>query len=107
MDNNKLIIKRKVLLFCYYINLFMIILFFIIIIAAFLRMQSFLDYIFFNETFINIRMILTVPIFVLWVNNIIIWSRHDKHVGRFFLLFFLIGVYSPFYFRKILRNKWQ
>ena len=107
MDNNKFAIKRKVLLFCYYINLFMIILFFIIIIAAFLRMQSFLDYIFFNETFINIRMLLTVPIFVLWVNNIIIWSRHDKHVGRFFLLFFLIGVYSPFYFSKILRNKWQ
>ncbi len=107
MENNKSTIRRIVLLFCYYINLLMIILFFIIIIAALLRMQSFLDYIFFDETFINIRMILTVPIFVLWINNIIIWSKHDKHIGRFFLLFFLIGVYSPFYFRKILRNKWQ
>lgn len=107
MDNNKLTIKRKVLLFCFYINLLMIILFFIIIIAALLRMQSFLDYVFFDETFINIRMILTIPIFVLWVNNLIIWSKHDKHIGRFFLLFFLIGIYSPFYFRKILKNKWQ
>ena len=106
MKSNKPLIKKRLLLFCYYINLLMILLFFLIIIAALLKMPSFLDYVFFNKTFLSIRFVLAIPIFVLWVNNMIIWSKFDKHMGRFFLLFLLIGIYSPFYFRKVLRNNW-
>jgi len=107
MKNNKSKVKKGLLLFCYYVNLLMIIFFLLIIVAALFKMESFLNYVFFNKTFLSFRFILTIPILVLWINNLIIWSKFDKHIGRFLLLFFLIGVYSPFYFRKILKNNWQ
>jgi ABC-type protease/lipase transport system fused ATPase/permease subunit len=85
----------------------MIVFFAIITIAAIFRQQAFLSYVFFDETFVNIKMIFTIPIFILWVYDMIIWSKHDKHVGRFFLIFFLLGIYGPFYFRRIVKNGWQ
>jgi len=99
--------KLKLLFICYWINILTILLYVIIVIAALLRQQAFLDYVFFNTTFLNIRMFLTIPIIILWVYDMVIWSKHDKHVGRFFLIFFLLGFYSPFYFRRIVKNGWQ
>jgi len=107
MTNNKLTLKKSLLLFCYYVNIATLIFFVLVLIAALLRMQAFLDFVFFNQTFLNVRMILSLPIFAFWINNLIIWGKHDKHIGRFFLLFFLIGIYTPFYFRRVLRNSWQ
>jgi len=100
-------LKLKLLVICYWINILTLALYAFIIIGALLRMQSFLDYVFFDSTFLNIRMALTIPIIILWVNDLIVWSKHDKHIGRFIALFFFIGIYSPFYFKRILKNKWQ
>ena len=99
--------KLKLLFFCYWINILTIVLCLIIIIAALLKQQAFLNYVLFDKNFLNIRFILTVPLIILWVYDMIIWSKHDKHVGRFFLIFFLLGFYSPFYFRRIVKSGWQ
>jgi hypothetical protein len=40
------------------------------------------------------------------VFTLIAWSKFDKNIGRFLLLFFFIGLYSPFYYLKMVRNNW-
>ncbi|MDP4209192.1 MAG: hypothetical protein Q8928_10300 [Bacteroidota bacterium] len=105
MEKRKL--KKKLLFFCFIANLFMIAIYLSVIIAAFFKFQKYIDYIFFDVEFANIRMFLTIFVFILWINNLIVWSKRDKNLGRFFILFFFIGIYSPFYFIKILKNKWQ
>ena len=92
---------------CYFINILMVALVLFTILAALFRFKGFLDYVFFDETFLQIRMVLTIPILVLWINNLIICSKKDKSIKRFLLLFFLNGLYNPFYFRKVLKNNWQ
>jgi len=98
--------KKKLLLFSYVVNILMVILFVISIFAMFLRMKDFLDYVFFDRFFINIRMVLNIPILFLWFNNLIIWNKKDKGIKRFLALFFLNALYSPIYFRKVLMNNW-
>jgi hypothetical protein len=98
--------KKTFLLFCYYANILMLALFAMIILAALLGLGLLLDIVFFNETAIMIRTLLSVPVFILWVYCLVIWGKQDKDIGRFFLLFFLIGFYSPFYFRKSLKKQW-
>lgn len=93
--------KKNILMACYFINILMVSLVIITILAALFRFKDLLDYVFFDETFLQIRMVLTIPILVLWLNNIIVWSKNDKKIGRFLLLFFLNGLYNPFYYRKI------
>ena len=62
---------------------------------------------FFNsEMIVNIRMLLTIPVIILWIKNLQIWSKKDKNISRFFLLLLLTGFYSPFYFKRILKNNW-
>ena len=58
------------------------------------------------QTFMNWRMYLTIfgLAFLIW--NIVIWSKRDKKVGRFLALFFLPGLYTLFYYRIVLKNKW-
>lgn len=98
--------KRNLLMACYFINILMVALVVVTILAALFRFKVFLDYVFFDETFIQIRMVLTIPILILWIYNLIVWSKKDKSIGRFLLLFFLNGLYNPFYFRRILKNNW-
>ena len=52
--------KLKLLFICYWINILMIVFFAIITIAAIFRQQAFLSYVFFDETFVNIKMIFTI-----------------------------------------------
>jgi hypothetical protein len=99
--------KRFIILTCYYINIIMVALILFVVIAALFQMKSVLDYIFFNKLFLQIRLILTVPVLVLWINNLMIWSKRDKSISRFLLLFFFNGIYNPFYYRLILKNHWQ
>jgi hypothetical protein len=99
--------KLKLIYLCYWINILALLFYLFIVVAALLRMHDFLNYVFYNPTFLNIRIYIGIPLIVLWIYNMVIWSRHDKHVGRFFLIFFLIGIYSPFYFRRIIKNGWQ
>jgi hypothetical protein len=97
---------QKFIYVCYWVNILTLLLYIFIIIAAFLRMHEFLNYVFTDTTFLNFRLILGVPIIILWVYDMVKWSKHDKHIGRFLLIFFLLGIYSPFYFRRILKNNW-
>jgi hypothetical protein len=97
----------RFLVICYWINILTIAFYIFIIFAALLRMHSFLHYVFYDPSFLNIRMAFAIPIVILWINNLIVWSKKDKNIGRFFVLFFLMGIYSPFYFKKILKNNWQ
>ncbi len=58
------------------------------------------------HTFIMYRTYVTflVLIFLGW--NIVIWSKRDKKVIRFLALFFLPGLYTLFYYPKVLKNNW-
>jgi hypothetical protein len=49
---------------------------------------------------------LSISVIAFGIYNIIIWSKFDKHLGRFFALFFLLGLYTPFYFKKAIKNGW-
>ncbi len=96
--------KRKVLLVCYYLNLLMIIFFVLIVVAGLLKQEDIINFFFLNSTANVIRMLFSIPVFYLWFNCLVIWSKYDKRIGQFFLLFFLIGTYSPFYFKKHIRT---
>lgn len=97
---------KKLLMLCYITNILMVMGLAILILSILFKIDFILNYVS-TDSFTQIRMILTIPVFVLWVNNLILWSKKDKSVGRFFLLFFLNGLYNPFYFRRILKNEWQ
>ena len=58
------------------------------------------------ETITTIRMLIASLVFAFWIWCLVIWSKHDKKIGRFLLLFFLIGFYTLFYYRIVLKNKW-
>jgi hypothetical protein len=60
------------------------------------------DLAFFNQW----RMIAAYFVFAFWIWNIIIWSKSDKKIARFFALFFLLGIYTLFYYRIVLKNNW-
>lgn len=103
--NKLLFMKKQILDYCFYINVLMIVIFIALMFAVVFGSELIFD-IFKNETFINIRMILSIPILILWIYNLIIWSREDKNIGRFLLLFFLNGLYNPFYYKSIIRKGW-
>jgi hypothetical protein len=58
------------------------------------------------ETIMFWRMNLTYFVAAFWIWNIVIWSKQDKKIGRFFALFFLPGLYTLFYYRIVLKNNW-
>ena len=58
------------------------------------------------QTFIFWRMNVTYFGVAFWIWNIVIWSKRDKKIGRFFALFFLPGLYTLFYYRIVLKNNW-
>jgi hypothetical protein len=58
------------------------------------------------ETFMFWRMNLTYLGIAFWIWNIVIWSKRDKKIGQFFALFFLPGLYTMFYYRRVLKNNW-
>ncbi len=98
---------KKIIFACFIINVLMVLLLMFVFIAMLLKMNSVLNFIFLDSTFMSIRMILTIPVFILWINNIVVWSKKDKNVGVFFLLFFFNAIYNPFYYRRIVKNGWQ
>lgn len=98
---------KKVIYVCYIINLMMVMLLVFVFIAMLLKMDTVLHFVFLNNTFMNIRMALTIPILILWIYNFIVWSKKDKNVGVFFLLFFFSAIYNPFYYNRIIKNGWN
>ena len=96
--------KKNILQLCYYINIFMLVVIGIVVIAVILRQKNILDFIFFDKFFLVFRMLMTIPVLILWIYNIKIWSRRDKQIRRFLLLFFFNGLYNPFYYRKAVKS---
>lgn len=97
--------KKTILTICYYINAALLILVLLLLIAVLFNFNGILDYVL-SESFLNMRMLVNIPIIILWIFNMVFWSKHDKNIGRFFLLFFLNAFYNPFYYRRVLKNKW-
>lgn len=58
------------------------------------------------NSFIMYRTYVTLFVFIFLIWNIVIWSKRDKKVIRFLALFFLPGLYTLFYYPKVLKNKW-
>jgi len=104
MLNNKF--KQNLLVSCNYITIVMIpiSIFFPIIVANLRRISVLEQYTY--EQFNLIRSFLIIPIIILWIYCFKIWSKKDKSVKSFLLLFFLNGFYIPFYFHSLRKKKW-
>jgi len=84
---------------CFYINVIFILLFLYPIFDFFLFSGR--NLVRYDDNFIlYIRTFMTIPVIALWIKTLIIWGKTDKSILRFFLLFFLIGIYTPFYYYK-------
>jgi len=59
-----------------------------------------------SDIAIVIRGVALLFLLILWIKCIIVWSKKDKNVLRFFLLFFLHGLYMLYYYPKIIKNNW-
>lgn len=57
-------------------------------------------------SFMQIRLGITIPLIFFWIWNIIIWSKKDKKVNRFFALFLLNGFYTLYYYKLVIKNNW-
>lgn len=95
--------KSNILFALYYYN---IIFLFFVFGLFFLSILAGDNQIFAGETMLQVRSIGTIPILIFWIWNMVIWSKHDKKAERFLLIFFLNGIYCPFYFNRALKNKW-
>lgn len=62
---------------------------------------------FFNsESILQIRSLITLFILALGIRCLILWSKNDRKPSTFFVLFFLMGIYSPFYYLKAKKRGW-
>jgi hypothetical protein len=57
-----------------------------------------------SPTILNVRLLLNIPILIFWILMLRHWSKGDKKLTDFLLLFFLIGLYTVFYYRKEFRT---
>lgn len=83
----------------------MFVVYILAVIAALFGINNILNY-FRSDSFLILRTWIAVPVIILWVYTLIAWSKHDKNISRFFMLFFCIGLYTPFYYCKMVKNKW-
>ena len=97
--------KKIILDICFYINVALLVFAILITISVFFEINFLVDFALGDKMPI-VRILFNVPIIFLWVSNMVIWSKYDKNIGRFFLLFFLNAFYNPFYYRKVVINKW-
>ena len=58
------------------------------------------------QNLVTWRMNAAFGVFIFWIWNLIIWSKRDKNIYRFFALFFLIGIFTLYYYFIVLKNKW-
>lgn len=98
-------IKKGILVICCCLNIVLVLVYIYFFIIPFFTGNPF-KYTS-DNMILNIRMILIYPAVILWINNLIIWSRNDKNIKQFFLIIFLNIIYNSIYFMKILKNNWQ
>ena len=97
--------KKLFFRICYYVNVLMLFVTFVIITVGFFNLE-WISTIINGDTFIYLRFLLSIPMVILWVWCLLIWSKHDKKISRFLLLFFLMGFYPIFYYHKVIKNNW-
>lgn len=98
--------KKVVLSLFYYINILVILMYILVVLAALFKFGGFVECFFVDYSAQVIRLILAIPLFVFWIWSLIIWNKYDKSIKQFFLLFFLMALYTPFYYRRIIKNTW-
>lgn len=96
---------RIAMIICFILNIIGIIIAVTFIVLPLFWRESF-D--FYNSAVVTeIRSVLTIPIFILWIYNFVIWSKRDKNIIRFFFLLLLNFFYNPIYFRMSKKRGWQ
>jgi len=96
-------VKRNILFVLYYFNIFYILFIISVICFAFLT-QNF--ELFHYDVVSQIETIGALFVLIFWLYNLYIWIKSDKKLHNILFLLFLNWIYSPFYFRKALRNHW-
>jgi hypothetical protein len=97
--------KKILLEFCFWVNLLV----YLLLIILFIEMIGNTELVsqFFTEGRLSeYRMLLNIPILILWIYNIVVWSKNDKKTLRLILIIFLNGFYNPFYYRMAVKKKW-
>lgn len=97
--------KRKLLAVCFGVNLVMVLISFLPVVSFFLSSES-LNLFVNGDLFRTARLILLIPVLILWGYSLTIWAKQDKKVDKFLLLLLLNGMYTPFYYVRMKRNGW-
>lgn len=98
-------IRNRIIKICYYINIIMLFVYLNEIILKMLGRPHIREFCY-SEIYVNIKFICLLPVILLTILLIVTWAKKDKSVGRFFLLFFLNGLYNPFYYWIAKRKGW-
>jgi len=91
---------KRLLETCYFINLILLILFLFEILNV-IVFNGGLNELYTNKIFMHTRLVLTIPVLILWFKTLKIWSNYDRKFSRLLLILFFIGVYTPFYYKKM------
>lgn len=97
--------KKVFLKVGFYANIILYLSYFVLVFAVLFHLQNVESFIY-SPIFNSIKTIISLIVLIFWIYNLILWSKHDKKIGNFLLLFFLIGIYTPFYYLKAVRNNW-
>ena len=84
----------------YYFNIIVILVYLVVIFLGYLGPFEDLAKWFNSEQIANFRLLANIPILIFWIKLIVHWSKGEKKVWEFLLLFFLIGWYTVFYYRN-------
>ena len=95
---------RNVLKVGLVLNIAIVIFFLVIILGGFFINNDSFDSFIFSSVVSNIRLLSSLIIFIFWIYLMVLWSRYDKSIGRFFALFFLMGSYSIYYAIRLLKS---
>jgi predicted nucleic acid-binding Zn ribbon protein len=97
---------KKTFRLFFYLNVALLLFLVILILAAFFQYAAFVEMVFLDETAQIIRLIISIPLFALWIYCLTIWSKHDKSIKHLMLLFFLMSLYVPVFYYKAIKNSW-
>lgn len=91
--------------FLYYYNILLILGYILVLVAGFFGPLDEIALWFNSLIVVNVRTILNIPVLIFWVLLLRHWSKGKKKVSDFLLLFFLIGLYTIFYYKKEFKHK--
>lgn len=97
--------KKVILEICFVVNALFCLMLIPLIITVLFGVDFLYDFLK-SEQGIKLRLYINIPIIVLWINNVIVWSKNDKNVGRLILILLFNALYNPFYYRKSVKNGW-